>query len=67
MGDRYDNEDAARERDAVNLRPLKRYVVTVTETVTVWAPSDEAAQNMGLDKLAWAGADTEDIDVEQVD
>ena len=45
----------------------RKYLVTVTETVTVWARSESEATFLAEQTLAFVGPDTEDLDVEEVE
>ena len=47
--------------------PRKRYVVTFTDRVYVHARNDEEAIGYAEQLRAFAGADTEDIEVEEVE
>jgi hypothetical protein len=71
MGDAADDAerraDREREENAASMLPMKRYLVTCTESVKVWARGEADAENKALDAFAWGGDSTEDIQVEELE
>lgn len=46
---------------------IKKYLVTFTERVTVHARSASEAESLAFQAVAFVGADTEDIEVEEIE